>query len=99
MARKKRRRRCTGGTTGSLISTSRLASAARRASRLMTGGRCARFLWPGLAAVAAAVAAPWIGVAAVPQAGNVQRQAGSGDGDDAGDLRHCLSVGGSGPAP
>jgi hypothetical protein len=32
----------------------------------MTGGQYARFFWLGLTAVAVAVAAPWIGVAAVP---------------------------------
>jgi len=32
----------------------------------MIGGRYARFFWPGLIAVAVAVAAPWIGVVAVP---------------------------------
>jgi len=30
----------------------------------MTRGRYARFFWPGLAAAAVCVAAPWIGVAA-----------------------------------
>lgn len=41
---------------------------ARLAAHAMTGGRYARFFWPGLACVAAAVAAPWIGVAAAPLA-------------------------------
>ena len=39
---------------------------ARLAAHAMTGGRYARFFWPGLIAVAVAVAAPWIGVVAVP---------------------------------
>ena len=39
---------------------------ARLACRAMTGGRYARFFWPGLAAVAAGVAAPWAGVVVVP---------------------------------
>jgi Ni/Fe-hydrogenase subunit HybB-like protein len=39
---------------------------ARLAAHAMTGGSYAGFFWPGLAAVAVAVAAPWIGVAAVP---------------------------------
>jgi hypothetical protein len=34
----------------------------------MTRGRYARYFWPGLAAVAASAAAPWISVAAVPLA-------------------------------
>ena len=37
---------------------------AHLAASEMTRGRYARFFWPGLAAVAACVAAPWIGVAA-----------------------------------
>jgi len=37
---------------------------ARLAVHAMTGGRYAWLFWPGLAAVAVAVAAPWIGVAA-----------------------------------
>jgi Ni/Fe-hydrogenase subunit HybB-like protein len=41
---------------------------AHLAAAEMTRGRYARFFWPGLAAVAVAVAAPWIGVAAVPLA-------------------------------
>ena len=39
---------------------------AHLATRELTGGRYARFFWPGLAAVAVAVAAPWIGVIAAP---------------------------------
>ncbi len=39
---------------------------AHLAASEMTRGRYARFFWPGLAAVAVAIAAPWIGVAAVP---------------------------------
>ena len=39
---------------------------ARLAASEMTRGRYARFFWPGLAGVAVAVAAPWIGVAAAP---------------------------------
>jgi Fe-S-cluster-containing dehydrogenase component len=39
---------------------------ARVAADAMTGGRYARFFWPGLVAVAVAVAAPWVGVVAVP---------------------------------
>jgi heme exporter protein D len=34
----------------------------------MTRGRFARYFWPALAATAIAIAAPWIGVAAVPLA-------------------------------
>jgi len=34
----------------------------------MTRGRYARFFWPGLAFAAAAIAAPWIGIAATPLA-------------------------------
>ena len=39
---------------------------ARLAAHAMTGGRYARFFWTGLGAAAVAVAAPWIGVTAVP---------------------------------
>jgi Fe-S-cluster-containing dehydrogenase component len=39
---------------------------ARLAAHAMTGGRYSRFFWPGLAAVAVAIAAPWIGAVAVP---------------------------------
>jgi len=39
---------------------------ARLAAHAMTGGRYARFFWPGLAAVAVGVAAPWAGVVVVP---------------------------------
>ncbi|HYA52057.1 MAG TPA: NrfD/PsrC family molybdoenzyme membrane anchor subunit, partial [Streptosporangiaceae bacterium] len=38
------------------------------ATREMVRGRFARFFWPGLALIAASVAAPWIGVAAAPLA-------------------------------
>jgi len=41
---------------------------AHLASQQMTRGAFARFFWPGLVLVAAAVAAPWIGVAAAPLA-------------------------------
>jgi Fe-S-cluster-containing dehydrogenase component len=41
---------------------------AHLAAAEMTRGRYARYFWPGLAAVAIAVAAPWIGVAAAPLA-------------------------------
>jgi Fe-S-cluster-containing dehydrogenase component len=41
---------------------------ARLAAHSMTGGRYARYFWPGLACVAAAAAAPWMGVAAAPVA-------------------------------
>jgi len=41
---------------------------ARLAAAEMTRGRYARSFWPGLAATAIAVAAPWIGLAAVPLA-------------------------------
>ena len=41
---------------------------AHLASREMVRGRFAGFFWPGLALVAACVAAPWIGVAAAPLA-------------------------------
>lgn len=39
---------------------------ARLAGHTMTSGQSARFFWPGLAAVAVGIAAPWIGAAAVP---------------------------------
>ncbi|MHB1930216.1 MAG: 4Fe-4S dicluster domain-containing protein [Acidimicrobiales bacterium] len=39
---------------------------AHLATEEMTRGRFARFFWPGVALVAVAVAAPWIGVAATP---------------------------------
>jgi ferredoxin len=48
------------------ISTAHPTEHARLAAHAMTGGRYARFFWPGLAAVAVAIAAPWIGVVAVP---------------------------------
>ena len=38
------------------------------ATREIVRGRFARFFWPGLALIAASVAAPWIGVAAAPLA-------------------------------
>ncbi len=41
---------------------------AQLAAGAMTRGRYWRFFWPGVALVAAAVAAPWIGVAAAPLA-------------------------------
>ena len=41
---------------------------AHLAAGAMTRGRYARFFWPGVALVAAAVAAPWIGVVAAPLA-------------------------------
>jgi formate-dependent nitrite reductase membrane component NrfD len=41
---------------------------ARLAAGEMTRGAFARFFWPGAALVAAAVAAPWAGVAAAPLA-------------------------------
>jgi Fe-S-cluster-containing dehydrogenase component len=41
---------------------------ARLASHEMARGRFARFFWPGIVLAAAAVAAPWIGVAAAPLA-------------------------------
>ncbi len=41
---------------------------AHLAAQDMTRGKFARFFWPGLALAAAAVAAPWIGVAAAPLA-------------------------------
>ena len=41
---------------------------AHLATREMTRGRYARFFWPGLAFAAAAIAAPWIGIAATPLA-------------------------------
>ena len=41
---------------------------AHLAAEEMVHGRFARFFWPGLALVAGAVAAPWIGVAAAPLA-------------------------------
>jgi Fe-S-cluster-containing dehydrogenase component len=41
---------------------------AHLAAAEMTRGRFARYFWPGLAATAIAIAAPWIGVAAVPLA-------------------------------
>ena len=39
---------------------------AHLAARAMTSGRYARYFWPGLACAAAATAAPWAGLAAVP---------------------------------
>ena len=39
---------------------------AHLAAAAMTRGRYARWFWPGLAAVAVAVSAPWIGAVAVP---------------------------------
>ncbi|MGH3155946.1 MAG: 4Fe-4S dicluster domain-containing protein [Streptosporangiaceae bacterium] len=39
---------------------------ARLAAHSMTGGQFARLFWPGLAAVAVGVAAPWAGVVVVP---------------------------------
>src|ERR1039457_4643598 len=39
---------------------------AHLAAAEMTRGRFARYFWPGLAAAAIAIAAPWIGAAAVP---------------------------------
>ena len=41
---------------------------AHLAAAAMTRGRYARFFWPGVALVAIAAAAPWIGVAAAPLA-------------------------------
>jgi Ni/Fe-hydrogenase subunit HybB-like protein len=41
---------------------------AHLASREMTRGKFAKFFWPGLALVTAAIAAPWLGVAATPLA-------------------------------
>ena len=41
---------------------------AHLATQEMVRGRFARFFWPGLVLIAAAVAAPWIGVAAAPLA-------------------------------
>jgi hypothetical protein len=41
---------------------------AHLATEEMVRGRFARFFWPGTVLVAAAVAAPWIGVAAAPLA-------------------------------
>ena len=41
---------------------------AHLAAQAMTRGRYARFFWPGVVLVAAAAAAPWIGVAAAPLA-------------------------------
>ncbi len=41
---------------------------AHLASREMTRGRFARFFWPGVALIAAATAAPWLGLAAAPLA-------------------------------
>jgi Fe-S-cluster-containing dehydrogenase component len=48
------------------ISVAHPTEHARLAAHAMTGGRYSRFFWPGLAAVAVAVAAPWIGAVAVP---------------------------------
>jgi len=39
---------------------------AHLAAAAMTRGRFARYFWPGLAAAAVAIAAPWIGAVAVP---------------------------------
>ena len=41
---------------------------ARLANREMTGGRFAGFFWPGVVLATAAIAAPWIGIAAAPLA-------------------------------
>ena len=41
---------------------------AHLASREMTHGKFAKFFWPALALVTAAIAAPWLGVAATPLA-------------------------------
>ena len=41
---------------------------AHLATREMVSGRFARYFWPGLALIAAATAAPWIGVTAAPLA-------------------------------
>ena len=41
---------------------------AHLATQEMVRGSFARFFWPGLALIAASVAAPWIGVAAAPLA-------------------------------
>jgi ferredoxin len=48
------------------ISVTHPTEHAHLAAAEMTRGRYARFFWPGLAAVAVAVAAPWIGPVAVP---------------------------------
>ena len=50
------------------ISVAHPTEHAHLAAAAMTRGRYARFFWPGLAAVAVSVTAPWIGVAAVPLA-------------------------------
>jgi Fe-S-cluster-containing dehydrogenase component len=48
------------------VTTPHVTAHAHLAVSEMTRGRYARFFWPALAAVAAGVAAPWIGVAATP---------------------------------
>lgn len=48
------------------ISASHVTAHAHLAIRNMTRGTLGWFFWPGLAAVAVAVAAPWLGVVAVP---------------------------------
>ena len=47
------------------VSVSHPTEHAHLAAADMTRGRYARYFWPGLAATAAGVAAPWIGAAAV----------------------------------
>ncbi|HVB46390.1 MAG TPA: 4Fe-4S dicluster domain-containing protein [Streptosporangiaceae bacterium] len=50
------------------ITLPHVSAHAHLAVREMTKGKFARFFWPGLALVAIAIAAPWIGVAAAPLA-------------------------------
>jgi Fe-S-cluster-containing dehydrogenase component len=51
---------------GAEITVSHPTEHAHLAVAAMTRGRYARYFWPGLAATAVGVAAPWIGAAAVP---------------------------------
>jgi hypothetical protein len=51
---------------GSEITVGHPTEHAHLAATAMTTGRYATFFWPGLIAVAVAVAAPWIGPVAVP---------------------------------
>jgi len=54
--------------TGGEITITHPTEHAHLAAAAMTRGRYARFFWPGVALVAIAAAAPWIGVAAAPLA-------------------------------
>jgi hypothetical protein len=51
---------------GSEITVTHPTEHAHLAAAAMTTGRYAKFFWPGLAAIAVAVTAPWTGPIAVP---------------------------------